>query len=285
LESPVIKEKAPQPQKDNLYVHRVRSLDHDLEALLTKACLVDRIGEARRILLKPNLVNDSPPPVTTPVEVVRGVLCFLKKRLLDREFLIAEGCGAPEYETGRPFRKLGYERMAAEEGVRLVDLNTESQVVRRRADCPRLPEMSLPEVALSCFLISLPVLKAHSFSQVTLSLKNMMGLASPRLYSAGSWNKSAFHHRLEEAIVDLNRYRSPDFTLLDARSGLKDFHLGGSLLNPAPGLLVAGFDPVAVDAYGASLLKRDPRRIGHIAQSDGILGWIEPESVVQDGRI
>ena len=271
-------------KKERLFLHRCRNLNGGLEAFLESLGLPGQIGERNRILLKPNLVTDSPPPVTTPVELVCAVVRFLRKRLPEKEIIIGEGCGASEYDTSRPFRVLGYERLAAEEGIRLLDLNHAPQVRFRRSDCRRFPEMFLPEILSSCFLLSLPVLKAHSFSEVTLTLKNMMGLVSPVHYTAGSWKKSAFHHRLDEAILDLNRYRQPDFTLLDARSGLRDFHLGGRLLEPAPGILVAGRDPVAVDAMGARLLKRNPRKIGHIAQSDGVLGWIDPSEIIETGE-
>jgi len=38
------------------------------------------------------------------------------------------------------------------------------------------------------------------------------------------------------------------------------------------GKLIGGFDPVAVDAYGAGLLGVDWRNVGHIALAHTILG-------------
>ena len=40
-------------------------------------------------------------------------------------------------------------------------------------DCPVFPEMYLPEIAMSSYLASVPVLKAHSLADLTGSLKNM----------------------------------------------------------------------------------------------------------------
>ncbi|MCI5207535.1 MAG: DUF362 domain-containing protein, partial [Candidatus Electrothrix sp. ATG2] len=88
--------------------------------------------------------------------------------------------------------------------------------------------------------------------------------------------KAAFHERVHEAVADLNRYRSPDFTVLDATVGMAEAHLWGPPCDPPVNKLVAGFDSVAIDSYGAALLGKDWRKIGHIAGVDGELGQAEP---------
>lgn len=49
----------------------------------------------------------------------------------------------------------------------------------------------------------------------------MIGLAPPSHYAGrfGNWKKAAFHHRLDLAIIGLNRYGRPDFTVMDASIG------------------------------------------------------------------
>jgi uncharacterized protein (DUF362 family) len=81
---------------------------------------------------------------------------------------------------------------------------------------------------------------------------------------------------MQESILDLNRYRTPDFTVLDATVGMAEAHLWGPACDPHPGVLAAGFDPVALDAYGAGLLKRDWRTIDHISLANGEIGSAEP---------
>lgn len=113
-------------------------------------------------------------------------------------------------------------------------------------------------------------------------MKNMMGCAPPSHYRQGnSWGKSAFHTGMQEAVFDLNRYRTPDFTLLDASIGMAEAHLWGAHCNPPVGLLVAGDDPVAVDAYGCKLLQRDWRKVGHITMADGVLGTADGFAVTE----
>ena len=66
------------------------------------------------------------------------------------------------------------------------------------------------------------------------------------------------------AVIGLNRHRNPDLTLLDARIGLAEYHLGGPWCDPPVNRLVAGFDPVAVDRQAARLLGLDWRAIVHL---------------------
>lgn len=253
--------------------------------LLEAAGLAAKLRRRRRVLIKPNLVENLRPPITTPVGLVAALVSYIRAVAPRLEIIIAEGCGSLEYDTHLCFQELGYNDLAEEKKVALIDLN-ETQLVRRtNKQCRRWPEIHLPALVFRCFLISVPVLKAHSLAGVTLTMKNMMGLAPPAFYQQGGhWKKASFHAGIQEAILDLNRYRRPDFTLLDATVGMARAHLWGPTCNPPQNKLVAGFDPVAVDAYGAKLLQKDWRTIGHIKTAHGELGIAEPLNVKETGR-
>jgi len=256
-----------------VWTRRCSDWRHDLPSLLDAAGLADALCGQERILVKPNLVEVLPPPITTPVGLVAALVDYLRKKAPAAEIIIAEGCGSKKYDTARPFEELGYADLARRYGIKLLDLNLAKLVSVSNPDCCRWPQMYLPAIVFESFLLSVPVLKAHTLAGVTLTMKNMMGLAPPRYYQQGGhWKKAAFHERIQEAIFDLNRYRTPDFTLLDATVGMRDAHLRGATCDPPPNLLVAGFDPVAVDAFATGLLGRDWRQIDHIRLADGILG-------------
>ncbi len=248
---------------------------------LLDACGLDKALAQlkKKILIKPNLVEASPPPITTPVELVSSIIDYIRSKNPALEIIVGEGCGSIDYETPTPFKQLKYVDMAYSQKVKLVDLNYEKTITLSKKECRRWPEMHLPEIVMDSFLISVPVLKAHSLADVTLTMKNMMGTAPPKHYNAGSWKKSAFHEKIQEAIFDLNRYRTPDFSLIDATVGMAEAHLWGPVCDPAPNLLIASFDPVAVDAYGTEILHRDWRKIGHISMADGVLGYAEAQIV------
>jgi len=237
--------------------------------VLDAAGAADPISRQTAILIKPNLVEAMAPPVTTPVECVEAVIAYCRARS-KASIVVAEGCGAASYDTDVAFAKLGYEALAKRAGVVLVDLNKAPTILLRNPSCRVFPEFHMPKLAMDHFVISVPVLKAHSLATITGTLKNMMGFAPPKHYQQGGhWKKSAFHARMHEAIRDLNRYRTPDLTLLDARVGLAEYHLGGAECSPHVMKLVAGTDPVEVDRLAASFLGLDWRSIPHLGDDLG----------------
>ena len=162
--------------------------------------------------------------------------------------------------------RLGYKEMSQQHGIRLIDLNSEPLKKLTDERCTFFTEMYLPEIAFTHFIISVPVLKAHSLATVTGTMKNMMGFAPPKYFSgqSGVWKKAAFHQDMHQAITDLNRYRSPDLSVLDATIGLSEYHLGGATCDPPISKLLAGYDPLAVDQMGAGLLGLDWKKIQHL---------------------
>lgn len=232
------------------------------------------LARQRRIVIKPNLVNASPPPVTLPVAFTEALVDAIRSAT-DAELVVAEGTGDRERDTEAIFRCHGYEELARRKGIPLVDLNEAALVRLENPACEVFPFFMMPEILLDSYVISAAVLKAHSLADVTLSMKNMIGCAPPRYYQQGGhWKKSAFHARMHEAIFDLNRYRLPDLAIIDGSVGLAQHHLGGPACDPPVKKIVAGFDPVAVDAAGAGLLGRDWRQVGHIRLAHGVLGRV-----------
>lgn len=255
---------------------------HQVGPLLDAAALADMIPRSGRVMIKPNLVADQPPPMTTPVGLVAEIIHYLQAARPDCEIIVGDGCGSLKYDTHHVFSSLGYRAMADEAGVSLLDLNEES--LRRLANDQfrRWPVLYLPEVVLDSFLISVPVLKAHSMAGLTLTMKNMMGAAPPAYYQQdGHWRKASFHEDIQNAVFDLNRYRTPDFTVLDATVGMPEAHLWGPVCEPPKNRLAVSADPVAIDAYGAMLLGVDWRGVGHIAMAHGVLGVADPLMVCE----
>lgn len=243
-----------------------RSYAESVPVVFDLAKASDAFKEQSAVLIKPNLVNASRFPITTAVECVEAVVGYVRS-CSQAEIVVGEGSGDPNLSTTDVFQRLGYVEMAERLNVELIDLNEAPLRRLENADCPVFPEMYLPEIVFSNFLISVPVLKAHSLAEITGTLKNMIGLAPPAHYSGryGTWKKAVFHNRMQEAIVDLNRYRTPDFTLMDASVGMPDFHLGGAHCEPPLNRLLAGGDPKAIDRRGAELLGMRWQSIGHLA--------------------
>lgn len=278
----LIVDQAREPLTGTVFSTDLTTWRESIQKILDRAGIKDHVKGRKRILIKPNLVEAIPPPVTTPAALVEALVEYLQDAVPDVPIVIGEGTGATEYDTFYPFIELGYAAMAAGKGVELVDLNEAPLVKLSNPECKRWPEMYLPAIAFESYLISVPVLKAHTLADVTLTMKNMMGMAPPAYYrQGGNWKKASFHDGIQEAIFDLNRYRTPDFSMLDASVGMSQAHLGGPICDPPPNLLVAGFDPVAIDAYGASLLEKNWRDIGHIEMADGKIGTADSLVVIK----
>ncbi len=255
--------------------------DRDIKETISG--LLDRIAlkpPDKDILIKPNLVDAIAPPVTTPVDFVEAIIECFRERWEGFKITVAEGTGSAELSTHQVFKHLGYNLMAERKGVGLVDLNEEPLTKLSMPYLTRWKEFYLPTIALDYYIVSAPVLKAHTLAGVTLTMKNMMGFVPPAHYRMGGyWKKSAFHTRIDESIFDLNNYRSPDLTILYAMRGMRDSHLGGAQISP--GIIAIGSDPVAMDSYGTELLGRDPQDIGYITMAHGVLGMLEEITVVE----
>ena len=227
----------------------------------------DRLPAEGPIIIKPNLTNSSPPPVTTSVRAVEAVYRYCRAHT-DAEILIGEGAG-----TGRThdvYATLGYTDLADRYGLRLIDFNHAETVLLRDPNAFHLKEFHLPEIAQDAFIISLPVLKDHTLVKTTIAMKNMFGLA-PSKYYAGGWNKSKLHSpSTDESVVDVCLYKKPDLSVVDASVALQGGHLSGRKKHI--GLILAGFDPVAVDTVGSRLLGHEPGWVHYLTLANGRLG-------------
>jgi len=244
-----------------------RSYRESVAEALEAIGAADRIPSSGRICLKPNLTNDSPPPVTTPVECVEAVYDWLRPRT-EAEIFIGEGCGSGR--TVDVFQHLGYTDLGRRKDIELVDFNTGELCTSRAEGAVQWPELKLPAAAADAWIVSIPILKDHSFTGTTVAMKNMFGLVPGSVYG-GSWNKSKMHSpSTDRSVVDVCLHKSPDLCVVDAVTALTGMHLAGTPRRFD--LILASFDPVAADAAGSELLGHDPEELDYLRMADGVLG-------------
>ncbi len=232
------------------------------------------VGKQAKILIKPNCINSSPPPVTTPVDCCEAIIRSIRDAGSDAHIVVGEGCGDSGRETFEVFCDLGYDRLARQHDIELLDLNTEPLVRLSRDDCRVFSEIYLPEILFDHYVISVPVLKAHTLARLTGALKNMMGAAPPEYYGGhgGGWKKAFFHSNMQESIIELNRYRMADLSIVDGSVGLAQSHLGGPTCDPPVNKIFGGYDAVRVDQACAEFLGLRREKIAHIRESYS-LSW------------
>jgi uncharacterized protein (DUF362 family) len=268
------------PAASRVYSTKFTTWHQCVPDLLELSNLGKMAAEFETILIKPNLVEILAPPITTPTGLIEQIVVYLLNYVTADRIVIGEGCGATNHDTLHAFKELGYTALAEQHNIRLIDLNVAKLRLRENPQLSRWPEMYLPELLDDAFLLSVPQLKAHSLSGVTLTMKNMMGCAPPAHYKGGgAWNKAAFHIDIHKAIFELNCYRTADYTILDGSIGMAKAHLWGPQCSPPVQTIAASTDPVAIDSYGTQLLGRDWRNIGHISMADGVLGDAQNYSV------
>jgi uncharacterized protein (DUF362 family) len=112
--------------------------------------------------------------------------------------------------------------------------------------------------------INMPVLKNHSGSLMTASMKNLMGVI---------WDRGFYHKaNLHQCIADFVTFRAPDLNILDAYHPM--FRNGPRGKTPEDTvekrMLLASSDIVAIDAAAAKILDYDPSKVTHISMASAL---------------
>jgi uncharacterized protein (DUF362 family) len=230
---------------------------------LDKISAVENLNGFPRIIIKPNVVNGSPPQVTTDVRCVMAIVQYLQERL-DTEIVVAEGSG--EGSTLDNLKLNGYEQITKRFGVELVDLDALPVKRYENPAAGEYKEIHLPEYLEGAGMVSVPPAKDHTITRVTLGLKNMVGCLPASHYSGyWSYKKSQVHAvNTDQAVADLMLYVRPHLTVIDAIEGLAGGHLSGRAPNPPIGKIIASTDVLAADREAARLLGHDPDSIRHL---------------------
>lgn len=210
------------------------------------------LSKEKPILIKPNYINARHPStgITTDSRVVEGVVKFLTQNQA-KEIIIGEGAGFAD--TFEAFRVAGIDALAGRWKVRMVDLNKDQFIEVRPKNPMALKKVKVAKTALESAIISVPKLKPHRMAGVTLSLKNMMGAVTP---------KGSIHNHLSQKIVDLASIIKPSVAVIDGIIAGEGHETSG---NPVEmNLVIAGIDPVAVDAVGAAVMGIPPENVKHL---------------------
>ena len=228
----------------------------------------DVIGKS--VVLKPNLVDYIPGNAinTHPLLVAAAAECF--RRLGAKEVIVAEGPGH-QRDTELVLCESGYAATLREFGIHFVDLNRDELIkVKLRANYSGLKQLWLPRTVLAAgFIVSMPKVKTHHWSGVTLSMKNMFGVVPGMRYG---WPKNILHwHGIQECILDICATVPIHFVIADGIMAME----GNGPLNGTPrplDVIVLADDLVAADATCAKLMGFAPDRVTHIKEAAKFLG-------------
>lgn len=220
------------------------------------------VKKGQTVVVKPNIGWDVVP------ERAGNTNPLLVKRIIEQCF----GAGAKEVYVfdntcdnwKKCYENSGIEKAVKEAGGKIVPGNSEGnyQEVEIKGG-KKLTKAKVHELILSCdVFLNVPVLKSHSSTQLTISMKNHMGI----VWDRGYWHKNDLH----QCIADFAAFRKPDLNIVDGyRVMMKRGPRGVSVEDvDIKKSLIISRDIVAADAAAAKVFGLEPANIPYIRIAD-----------------
>ncbi len=229
-----------------------------------------------KVLIKPNLTLDVSKyrRACTNPEVVEALIDIIRRSggtpYVGESSMV--GC-----DTLKACEKSGIKEVCEEKNVEFIDFNRCSPI-KIKLNGEFVKEVMVAEKLLEFDkIISVPVMKTHVLTGVTLGMKNMKGIQYKN-------EKIKLHERgmkkLHVGIVDINMAFKPYLTVIDgsyAQEG--EGPVGGNVVKMD--LIIASRDIVAADATACRIMGINPHEIGHIKIAEGRgLGNIDDIEIV-----
>jgi uncharacterized protein (DUF362 family) len=257
--------------RSRVAILKAESYSERLEQILWQGLNLFHLDvRGKSVLLKPNLVDYVPGSHinTHPLLVSAAAECF--RRLGAKTALVGEGPGH-QRDTELVLFESSFADQVRRQKVRFVDLNRDELVeTPLLANYTGMKSLWLPRTILeSDFVVSMPKVKTHHWSGVTLSMKNMFGVVPGTKYG---WPKNILHWKgIQESILDICATVPIHFVIADAIVAME----GNGPLNGCPrplNRIVLADDPVAADATCTRLMGFEPDKVVHIRVGAQFLG-------------
>ena len=223
---------------------------------LTEAAIADLGGIERfvsrsdRVWIKPNIGWNRRPELAanTNPDVV-GTLVRLCRDAGARTVQVGDH---PCHPARQCYENSGIAAAATAAGGQVVYLD-ERRFIDTKLDGQRLQTWPIyAEILEADLVINVPIAKHHGLTEVTLAMKNYMGVIGGR---RGSW-----HQHIDDCIADITAFMRPRLSVLDAVRVLTAHGPQGGNVDDVKlvGTVAAGTDIVALDALGATLMGHQP---------------------------
>ena len=212
--------------------------------------------EGKKVLVKPNMLNDHTPErgTTTHPNVVRAVT----GRLLNAGAQVTVGDNPGAVGRG------ANERCARNSGIEEAALgcyrNISQDGVATRVNSRFTEQLVVSKAVLEAdAIISLPKFKTHSLTQITGAIKNSFGMLvggeKGRMHAVAGG-----YHNFAEVLVDIYQIRPPDLVIMDGVVGMEGNGPSSGDVREI-GKIIASDDGVAVDAVMTTMMGKKPSQI------------------------
>jgi uncharacterized protein (DUF362 family) len=221
------------------------------------------VNPGETVVVKPNMAWDRPPEMAANAHpaVVRQVVELCLEAGAKQVKVLDHTC----HDARKAYASSGIQ--AAVEAIKDPRVKVEFVDERRFVEVRAEKAKSLKkwyyykDILEADRFLNIPVAKHHSEARLTMCLKNMMG-------AIGGW-RGRCHVGLHQNIADMNLVLRPDLHVLDCtRILVRNGPTGGRIEDvEVKNLVLAGPDPVALDAFGATLFGLKPGDIGYISKA------------------
>jgi len=214
------------------------------------------VKKGRKVTLKPNVAWISKPEQGADTNPVLVAECVKACRAAGASEVVVPEKTCNDWK--QTFASSGILDAVTKAGGRMYALTEDNQF--RKMDVPKAKILKQTEVAVDVLetgcLVNMPVAKNHTAAVLTMGMKNWMGSAKERQ----AWHGKGLH----QCIVDFCTIIKPAITIMDCTRIMLTNGPRGPGEMAYPDEIVFGTDPVAVDAYGATLFKKEPFSIDYI---------------------
>ena len=262
--------KGSDPEK---LVHEALAPFGGVKALIQKKSIV---------VLKPNAGHPAPPEtsVNTSPEMVSAVIKEVRKA--DPKKIIIAEASAMGCDTMECLKVSGILDAAQEAGVDdIIDIKKDKDLLNIPIRDARssIRKMRLPRFLLEAeHIVNMPIYKTHCSMVFTCALKNMKGVVQDKVHY------QMHQTNLAEAMMDLWSIIRADLTIADMLRPAEGFGPHNTIPMEM-GCVVAGKDPVAVDATACRMVGLDIDRVEYfLPASKRGLGNFEEASIDVQGK-
>lgn len=216
------------------------------------------------VVIKPNIGWDAVPEraANTNPELVGRIVKHCIDAGAKKVTVFDKTCD----EWTRCYKNSGIEKAVKDNGGQMVTGSVESHYKPVKVTKGKtLKETKVHELILeSDVFINVPVIKNHGGAQMSLTMKNLMGVV---------WNRRFFHSNdLHQCIADFASFKKPDLNVVDGFRVMKRNGPRGVSVNDVALMKyqILGTDMVAADTAATKVFGIETSRVKHIGLAEGL---------------
>ena len=225
---------------------------------------VEKMGGMKRfvkagdvVVVKPNMAWDRTPlqAANTDPMVVAALVDLAYKAGAKRVRVFDRPCN----DERACHLRSGIEEAAKKKGAQVLYVNEWNVAKAHFPYQSPMENWPMLRDAIDCdVFINVPVLKHHSLTGLTLSMKNLMGVCSG--------TRGLIHMDIGRKLVDITNFINPDLTVVDAtRVLVRNGPSGGDLADVVEmDKVFVATDPTLADTFACTLVKKDPMTVPNI---------------------